>query len=109
MKKLMLMTLVLVIGTSSLFAINTSPDVPKKEIRTQIVKLLDSPDFTIEKDISIAITFTFSSKGEIVVLNVDSKNSDILNYIRENLNYKKIQHPGEKDKRYSMSLKLTSI
>jgi len=43
-----------------------------------------------------------------VVLGVDSKNSDVLKYIRKNLNYKKIENPGERDKLYTMPLKLTS-
>jgi hypothetical protein len=42
-------------------------------------------------------------------LSVDSGNSDVLNYIRENLNYKKIQNPGEKDRLYRMPLKLKSV
>ena len=40
MKKFKLLALALVIGTSSLFAMNTvSPDDPQKEMRNELVKL----------------------------------------------------------------------
>ena len=107
MKKFKLLAIAFVFGSASLFASNgVSSEEPKKEIRTQIVELLTSPDFTIQNEMSAAITFTFNSDGEIVVLSVDSVDRDILNYIRENLNRKKIQNPGERDKIFTMSLKV---
>ena len=110
MRKLKLFALAMLIGTAGLFATETTnPDTPKKEIRNQIVKLLKAPDFTVEKSMSIDITFTFSSEGEVVVLSVDSKNREVLDYVRKNLNYKKIQNPGERDKIYSMPLKVKSV
>jgi hypothetical protein len=109
MKKFKLFALALVIGTAGLFAAELeSPKTPKKEIRTQIVKLLKTPRFAVPNDIDVTVTFTFSSEGELVVLNVDSKNKDVLKYIRKNLNYKKIQNPGDQNKLYEMPLKLTS-
>lgn len=107
MRKFKLLALAFVIGTTSLFATNVdNPDVPKKEIRNQIINLLGTPDFIVSNEINVIISFTFSSEGEIVVLNVDSKNSDVLNFVRENLNYKKISNPGERDKLYTMPLKV---
>jgi len=109
MKKLKLFTLALLIGTVGLFASEIENSVtPKDDIRGEIAELLKSPDFTLEKDINVTITFTFSSEGELVVLGVNSKNSDVLNYIRKNLNYKKIENPGKRDKIYTMPLKLAS-
>ncbi len=104
MRKFKLLAIALVIGTASLFAVNSEADVPKKEIRTQIVNLLNTADFEVEHELTVNISFTFSSEGEIVVLNVDSMNRDVLNYIRKNLNYQKIQNPGEKYKLYTMPL-----
>lgn len=107
MRKFKLLALALVIGTASLFAANAADsDVPKEEIRSQIIELLTAPDFLISREMTVNITFTFSSEGEIVVLNVDSKNHDVLNFIRKNLNYQKIDNPGERDKIYSMPLKI---
>ena len=109
MRKFKLLALALLIGTASIFATEMNPDSSKKGMRTQIVKLLNTPDFTIENDIQVNITFTFSSEGEIVVLSVDSKDRDVLKYIRKNLNYKKIQNPGKRDKLYSMPIKVKSV
>ncbi|NOR27993.1 MAG: hypothetical protein GQ540_05645 [Lutibacter sp.] len=109
MKKFKLMALALVIGTASLFAANAEGlKEPTKEIRTQIVNLLQTPDFIIENETVVTLTFTFSSQGEIVILNVDTRDKNILNYVRENLNYKKVDNPGERDKIYTMPLKVTA-
>jgi len=107
MKKLKLLVLALVIGSASVFAVNGEiPEEANKKIRNQIVDLLQTPEFSVEKEISVMLTFTFSSAGEIVILNVDSKNHNVLNYLRENLNYKKVKSPGERDRLYTMPLKL---
>jgi hypothetical protein len=100
----MLVALALVIGTTTLFANNVNPDNSTNEIRNQIVALMDAPNFNINQEITVTITFTFSSAGEIVVLNVDSKDSDVLNYVRKNLNQKVISNPGEKFKHYTIPL-----
>lgn len=107
MKKIILMALAFVIGTASLFA-DGSPTVddPNREIRNEIVQLLDTPEFIVNEDISVILTFTFNSEGEIVVLCPGCKNKDVVNYIRENLNHKKFMNPGEKDKLYKLPLKI---
>lgn len=110
MKKIKVLAFALVLGTTSLFASNTTvPDEVTKQIRTEIVNLLDAPEFSVEKDVQLLITFTFNSEGEIVVLNVNSKNRDVLNYVRENLNGKKITNPGEQFKQYTMPLKVEHV
>ena len=109
MKKLKLVAVALVIGTASLFASNMEDtEESKKLMRTQIVELLDSPNFVVENEMTVDITFTFSSQGELIVLSVDSNNSDVLSYIRKNLNYKIIENPGERDKLYTIPLKVKS-
>ena len=106
MKKLMLMALALVIGTTTLFASNVIPDDSPNKMRSQIVALMDAPDFNVNREITVTITFTFSSASEIIVLNVDSEDTDVLNYVRKNLNQKVISNPGEKFKHYTMPLTL---
>jgi len=107
MRKFKLMALALLIGTAGLFAANVDDPVdPKKEIRDQIVKMLDDPTFVISEEINVVITFTFNSEGEIVVLCAGCKDKRIVNYIRKNLNYKKFDNPGERDKLYKIPLKV---
>ena len=107
MRKFNLLALAFVIGTASLFALNIDkPENPTKEIRNEIVKLLQSPDFEIEYDRTVILKFTFNSEGEIVVICAGCKDREIVDYIRENLNYKKFNSPGERDKMYSVPLTL---
>ena len=108
MKKFKLLALALLISTTSLLASNIENADSKDGIRNEIVKLLKTPDFRLENDLTVTIEFTFSSEGEVVVLSVDSKDKNILDYIRKNLNYKKIENPGKRDKRYTMPIKVKS-
>ncbi len=107
MRKFKLLALALVIGTASVFAASgDDPTEANKKIRSQIVDLLETPEFVVEEDVSVVLTFTFSSDGEIVILKVDSSDRNILNYVRENLNYKKVDNPGVRDEIYTMPLKV---
>ena len=84
MKKFKLLALALLIGTFGLFASNfENPDVTKKELRNQIIELLQTPDFPVEGTMTITLKFTFNSEGEIVVLCPGCKNEDVVKYIRE--------------------------
>ncbi len=107
MKKLKVLALALVISTGSLFAAEIVPDIPVKEIRSQIVDLFHAPEFTLNEELKINIVFTFNSEGKIVVLSVDSKDSDVLDYVRKNLNNKTIDTPGEMNRVFTMPLRLT--
>ncbi|MBT8318187.1 MAG: hypothetical protein HKP59_11245 [Lutibacter sp.] len=110
MKKFKVLALALFIGTGSLFAANGDNfKEPNKEIRSQIVSLLKSSVEKIDDEMSVNITFTFSSEGEIVVLNLDTKDADVLNYVRENLNYKKVDNPGVPNRIYSFHLKCKTV
>lgn len=110
MKKFKLLALAIVIGTTSLFAAETANfEGPEKEIRNQIVKLLQTPNFDIEQDISVVLKFTFNSEGEIVILCPGCKDRRIVNYIRKNLNQKKFKIPGEKDEVYKLPLTIKAV
>jgi hypothetical protein len=110
MKKLKLFTIALLIGTTGLFASEMSRnDVENPNIGTQIENLLDQSEFNFEDTSAVQITFTFNSEGQIVILKVNSTDEEVLNYFRENLNGKTIKNPGERDKLYSLSLKLQTI
>lgn len=107
MRKFKLLALALMMGSFSLFAADMEgPEVPSEEIRSQIIELLKAPDFPLTKEVNVVIKFTFSSEGEIVVLCPGCKDQTVVNYIRENLNYKKFKTPGVRDKIYIMPLKL---
>ena len=105
MKKFKFLAIALMFGTMSLFA-NTinNPEVSKDEIRKQIVELVESSNANLSTEAYVDLTFTFSTEGEIVVLQVNSADREVLSFIRENLNYKKIENPGKVNRKYTMSI-----
>ena len=110
MKKFKLLAFALVIGTASVFAASgDDPAETNKKIRSEIVSLLQGVDLIVEEEVTVELIFTFSSEGEIVVLEVDTRDQHILNCIRENLNYKKVNNPGKENKLYKMPLKVTAL
>lgn len=72
MKKIILLVCALIVGTSSLLASNGNNEP------------------------NVKLTFSINSESEIVVLTVNSEKSDILNFVRNNINGKKIKGEGLK-------------
>ena len=107
MKTLKLFTVAFLLGMTTLIASENIEDV--KEIRNQVVDLFDNAKFETDKDFKVDFTFTFNQKGEIVVLTVDSSRQDIRDYIRKNVNYKKIQNPGIQNQKYRMPIKVKVV
>jgi len=105
MNKFRLLAIALVLGTTSLLA-NTiiNPEVSRDEIRKQIVELVGNSKVSIDDITTVNVTFTFSSEGEIVVLKVDSRDEQVLNFVRKNLNSKKLEKPGKVNRHFSMPI-----
>lgn len=103
MRKLKFLTLALFFSMTSLFASEKIENL-NADIREQIVQLLDDAKIEIEQDYKMDVTFTFNSYGEIVVLNVNSDKKEIRKFIRENVNYKKLQNPGNINEKYTMPI-----
>ncbi|MEH6659488.1 hypothetical protein [Leeuwenhoekiella marinoflava] len=91
MKKLHVLVLALALSATNLFA-NTDPKPASKsvELRAQVVALLGNPNIELEQDILESdIHFMVTTQGNLVVLNVDTENKAVENYIKSRLNYKK--------------------
>lgn len=108
MRNLKVLPIALLIATSSLFATEIVPDIPVKEIRSQVADLFKTPDFKIAEETTVTILFTFSSGGDIVVLKIGSKDPDILEYVRKSMSHKTIQTPGEENRVFTMPLRITN-
>ena len=107
MNKFKLLAIVLVMGVTSLFASsNIDPNVSKDEIRKQIIELVQTASEAIETQASVNVKFTFNTEGEIVVLKVSSTDKEVLTFIRENLNSKKLVNPGKENKQYTMPINI---
>ena len=110
MKKLTVLLFALVLGTSQLFAINSNPEKDSNQkLREQIAGLLEKPEIKLleQTELQAKIEFTLNTKGEIVVLNVDSEREIIESYIKSRLNYKKVDSKTiTKNKVYHISLRI---
>tara|TARA_R110001583_G_scaffold137891_2_gene289448 strand:- start:252 stop:578 length:327 start_codon:yes stop_codon:yes gene_type:complete len=107
MNKFKLLSIVLVMGVTSLFAnTNINPDISKDEIRKQIIELVEKTTNVFENEIVVNVTFTFNTEGEIIVLNIDSRERDVLSFIRKNLNNKKLEYPGKVNREYTLPISI---
>jgi len=93
MKKLFLST-ILSLFVSSVFAstINEDPTVAVSKTAKELTQLLnESPNENVlGYEASIKVIFTVNELHEIVILQVNSDNSDIQYYVKNALNYKKL-------------------
>lgn len=84
MKKIKIAVLALIIGTTSMFASNIGVS------ENSIIGFDVSSNIDTEIEKNIKLKLAVNSEGELVVLGLDSKNSDVLNYVRENVNGHKV-------------------
>ena len=109
MKKLIVLFLGFTLSTTVLFANNDNPVIEaKKELRTQIVKLLGNNEFPLATEFEKAeILILLNANNELVIVSVKSKNEALENYIKRKLNYKKVQvNTLTKMKIYRMPIKI---
>ncbi|RXP61909.1 hypothetical protein EC396_03625 [Lutibacter sp. HS1-25] len=97
---------VALVATTSLFATPVVPDIPAKLIGVQVTDLFSEPDFKLDQETVVDITFTFSSEGDIIILNIDSNDREIRNYIAKTMNHKMIQTPGEANRVFTLPLRI---
>ena len=107
MKKFKLLALAFVIATTSLFAKSIDPpDVPVEVIKNQMIELFTAKhDLSINNDKVVKVDFKFDNNGKIIVLKIDSKNRDVLSYIRKNLNNNGIEAPVESQRKFHIYLR----
>jgi hypothetical protein len=104
--KVLLFVAAFVVSTTSLLAAPIVPDIPAKQVGEQVTELFDAPDFKVDEETVVNITFTFSSEGDIIILNIDSTDTQIKQYIAENMNHKLIQTPGEANRVFIVPLRI---
>ena len=111
MKKVIVLFLGFTLSTSMLFA-NTNNNNPiaeaKKQLRTEIVRLLGNNEFPLSEEFAQAeISILLNSKNELVILSVKSQNSLLESYIKRKLNYKTVKiNTVSKMKVYRMPIKI---
>lgn len=95
--------------TFSTTATEKSPSEITKQMRTEVVsKLGDNLNIEFDKSTTSAeVSFMINDKNEIVVVNVKSKVNEFNSYVKNKLNYKKINVKGiKKGKIYIIPVKI---
>ncbi len=96
MNTLKIKTLVVafLLGFSTVVSASNDRPVDKKEILTTITKdvqkFLKSSNLSLEVTEKATVKIMINSKNEIVVLSVDTNNSDVDAFVKARLNYKKV-------------------
>lgn len=97
MKNLKLLLIAIVLFSINATAKNINPVNPDKpvnpvtaQLRTDIIKLIgnDCPYDYKENECTAEVLFTINTKGEIIVLSVNSPNKLAEEYLKRKLNYK---------------------
>jgi len=87
--KLIALSFALLVGSFS-FASSTSIDT-KEELRKQIITILNKADIELTTDELIAeVSFTLNENSELVIISVSSDHQILDSYIKNHLNYKKV-------------------
>ena len=71
-------------------------DSPNTQLRKEIIKLIDRPSINNSTEEKLEISFMVTKANEVVVLNVDTDQAYLENYIKSSLNYKTIKTEGIK-------------
>jgi hypothetical protein len=92
----------LIIVAIALFTLNVSatekPIKPNEVLRSEIVEIIGpnyADDFNNEL-FTVEVLFTINSKSEIIVLSANSENKVIESFIKNKLNYKKVNYKSNK-------------
>ncbi|MFC2147472.1 hypothetical protein ACFLR9_02805 [Bacteroidota bacterium] len=89
-------SLILVAATllvsGSIFANDSDIKDPQKSLATQIGEILKENQLVVDNyELTAEVLFTVNSEAEIVVISVDTGDSDLESFVKGKLNYKKVQ------------------
>lgn len=100
MKNLKSIITIFAISLSTVFAASATEKNPSKvtkELRTEIVSMLGKKiPIEFKKAEKVELSFMINKQNELVVLTVDSNQTEFNTYVKSKLNYKKLNPVGAK-------------
>ena len=89
MKKVILVAAVALFTMSTAFATGKKPTTEKKEksVSEQVAQLLEEPAFKVTEDITATVTLMVNKDNEVVVIDVETQEEFVSNFIKSRLNY----------------------
>jgi ABC-type branched-subunit amino acid transport system substrate-binding protein len=109
MKSFKLFILALGLFSLNVAAANFNPINPTDELRIEMAELIGSSymDNMQADELGAEVLFTINKNKEIIILSVDSDNASIESYLKNKLNYKKVNHrPGNPGEIYLLPVKM---
>lgn len=100
----------MLLATGNVLATDTEGVKPEKSLSQQISKILAQNSFTNEvQDLTAQVRFTLNNEGEIVILSVDTDDTRLESFVKNKLNYKKVEvNAIEEGKLYTIPVRITA-
>lgn len=111
MKKLFALVFVMMFSVSSFANERTpNPKEAREEIRTKVAQLLGKTNFSVDTEVISVVDFLINRRGEIVILDIVSTSPNVYDFIKNKLNYKKLQRNlGNTSKVYRMPIRIRTV
>ena len=111
MKNLKTIITIIAISLATTFSTNATENNPNnvnKKLRTEIASILgEIIPLEIYKSSEAEVSFIINNKNEVVVISVDSSSKEFTSFVKNKLNYKKINEIGaKKGEIYKMPVKI---
>ncbi len=91
----MLVAVLLLSSTSMYPSYERSERNPSNELKTKVEALLDGYfEMSSDKEFKATVIFTINKEQELVVLSVDSIDSEFCDFVKSSLNYQEIKIEG---------------
>lgn len=106
--KSIVLALVLLVGTTMYATDPVVKNIKKVDPTNEISKMLEKPQFELEHDTKAEVTLRVNKEGELVVLDVETESTLVESFIKNRLNYKKLENNLEQGKDYTLPVVITS-
>ena len=94
----LIITSIVFLFAVQVFANNPNPKKPSDKLRSEITSRLESIVFfdLNKNEVTANVFFTINTKGELVVVAIESDNLEVKDQIKHRINYKKVSYRPNK-------------
>jgi hypothetical protein len=104
----LLLAAFVLLGTSTAFSAIDSADTNKNTTSVEMAKLLKNPDFIVDHEMEANVLFTVNDDNEIVVLSVETEDSQVASYVKDRLNNRELKSDLQTGKQYVLPVRIKS-
>ena len=88
---------------------NPDPVKPSAELRSELVHHLGDKAFfeSYDQEVTAKVLFTVNTRGEIIVISIESEDQGVIDLIKYKINYKKVSYlPKKAGEMYLMPVRI---